>query len=292
MKHALNHVGCVLAILVLTGQVIAAPVTVMVLPIGGTADPALRASLSRSVEKVAQTGGGHVKSGATTFSETAAAVGCDPADPPCAERVRTTLAVDELVYGTAMATEDGQVTIEIHKQVKGKDPEVVTTTIAPTDPPDRIEPMVTPMFGSTAPPPVTCPDNAVPNVDGTCPTPPPPPPPPRQSRTNRNLAIASAVGAGVMLIAGLGMWKSKSNLQGQINDHPIDTLSDFQQLQSLEDRASSRAWFGNLLIAGSLGLGYLTYYFWNKDRRAQSEGVMVTPAPAPGGAAVVLTITR
>ncbi len=285
-----KFVVTLIALVAMTAQAVAGPVSVIVLPIGGNADPALRASLSHSVENAAKAGGGNVNSGATTFTETAAAVGCDPAAPACAERVRTTLAVDELVYGTATLRDDGQIDVVIHRKVAGKDPEDVTTTLAPTDPPDRVESAVTPLFGGTAPPPPTCPDNAVPNPDGSCPA--APPPPPTVSNTNRAIAIGATIGAGVFVIGGIGAWQSERNLQGQIDNHPTDTLADFQDLASLEDRASSRAWIGNALIVVGAGLGYVAYRFWKKDRaerQAAREQLMVTPVATPGGAAVVLT---
>jgi len=56
------------------------------------------------VQKLARKTAGNVANGDTTFAETAAAVGCDPAAADCAETVRTTLGVDELVWGTATWT--------------------------------------------------------------------------------------------------------------------------------------------------------------------------------------------
>lgn len=288
-----------IAILALTGTVVAAPLKVIVLPTDGDADPALRTGITSSLEKVRKTDDGEVKIGGTTFAETAAAAGCDPAKPACAETVRTTLGVDELVYATA-TNKDGQVVVVVHKKVKGTDPEEVTATIAPTDPADKVEPVVAPLIGKpgSAPPPITCPDNAVPGSDGKCPEK-QLPIPPKQPRPYRNYAIVAWVGAGVALLAGLGMWSSASKLQDDIDATPDPTtLDQFNALKDTEDRASSRAWTGNFLVVAGLGLGYLGFHFYRKDRRMLRDSAAVpppttvAPAPVPGGAMIVLRFSR
>ena len=70
--------------------------------------------------------------GDTTFNETAAAVGCSPDAPECAEQVRTTLAVDELVYGTA-DTADGSTTIVVKRVSAGNPPTSQISVINETD---------------------------------------------------------------------------------------------------------------------------------------------------------------
>src|SRR5258706_13023263 len=58
---------------------------VIVLTLDGDADPALRTRLQQSVVKAARANGDGVTIGNTTFAETAAAAGCDPATPACAD---------------------------------------------------------------------------------------------------------------------------------------------------------------------------------------------------------------
>jgi hypothetical protein len=283
--------ACLLVLTMMTAQVAAAPVTVMVLPIDGDADPALRTALTASVEKVAKAGLGDitVKAGTTTFADTAAAVGCDPATPECAESVRTTLSVDELVYGTA-TLKDGKVEVVIRKKVKDKPPEDVTTTLELTDPADNVEATLSPMFGVQ--PVVTCPDNAVPGPDGKCPEAvlPPPPPPPKRARTDRALGIAALIGSGVLLVGGLSLWNEKSKKQDSIDEAPTNTLADFQRLEALEDDAGKDALYGNLMILGAIGAGVAGYYLFRRDRRAQRDAVMVTPTVTPTSAGVMITI--
>src|SRR5204863_4779756 len=93
---------------------------VLVLPLDGTASQAQRDALNAAVVKLAKDKlvGDDVTVGETTFNETAAAVGCDPALASCADQVRSTLAVDELVYGTA-TTENGTTTVTLNRVVAG-----------------------------------------------------------------------------------------------------------------------------------------------------------------------------
>jgi uncharacterized protein HemX len=141
---------------------------------------------------------------------------------------------------------------------------------------------------------VTCADNAAPGPDGRCPEKPvvvapatkPPP------RTDRAVGIAALIGSGVALIAGLSLWNEKSKKQDQINNAPTDDADDFANLVLLEDQAGKNALYGNLLVLGAIGLGYVGYYFLKRDRKAQQRDVMVAPVPVPGGAGVMIRIER
>src|SRR6185369_2617758 len=94
-------VALVTAIALVT-SVVAGPRKVLVLPLDGNAAAAQKSQLNDSVAKMAKAKiDGDVTVGDTTFQETAAAVGCDPNAPQCADTVLSTLTVDELVYGTA-----------------------------------------------------------------------------------------------------------------------------------------------------------------------------------------------
>ncbi len=286
-----------LVILAFTLQAIAQPAppaattrTVIVLPIDGDADEALRKGLTAAIEKAAKAdASAQVKQGGTTFGETAAAVGCDPATPPCAETVRTTLGMDEVIYGTA-TNADGKVKVVVRKKVKDKDPEEVTTTIEATDTPDKIEPAIRPLVGgAVATPVVTCPDNATPGPDGKCPE--VPVKPKKPVNTTRVLTIAGMIGGGVLVIGGLGMWSSANSLQGEIDDAPTPMDSgDFSSLKDKEDKASSRAWTGNLLVVGGLALAGYSFYRFRKT--GKTSDTVVAPTPVPGGAGVMIRIVR
>ena len=214
MKRARVPVALVV-VLALAAQAIAGPNKVLVLPIDGDADPAIRTKLTASVQKLARIIDGQVRPGGTSFAETAAAVGCDPLTPECAENVRTTLGVDELVYGTANV-QQGQVTVVVRRKVKDAPPREVTTTLAIADSPERLEPVLFPLFSGTGPiEPVKTPtdgklpDAKLPDVqlpDGKRPdgSEPLPAPKPRATR-ERNLGIAATAGGGVLVLAGLAL---------------------------------------------------------------------------------------
>ncbi len=199
-----RFLACVLVVALLSAQVAAQPapapavvpppsLTVMVLPIDGDADPALRTSLTALVEKAVQELG-TVKAGTTTLAETAAAVGCDPATPECAESVRTTLAVDVLVYGST-TTKDGQVELVIRKKEKDKPPVEVRTNVPATGaPPAELDPVA--MRTLTGKEPLTCGPDTTPMPDGSCGV---KAPVRKKARTERAVVTSSFIGAGVSI---------------------------------------------------------------------------------------------
>ena len=91
-----------------------------------------------------------------------------------------------------------------------------------------------------------------------------------------------------MLALGLALWAQAGNLQDDIDSANANSSGDFEDLQALEDKASSRAWAGNILVVAGLAVaGYGGYRLWKSTR---SKSVTVTPAPVEGGATVTLTI--
>jgi hypothetical protein len=277
----------------MTAQAAAGPRKVLVLPIDGNADPAIRAKLTASIQKLARVIDGQVQPGDATFADTAAAVGCDPATPACAETVRTTLGVDEVVYGTATA-QGTQVTVVVKRKVKDRSPKEQSATFAQTAP-SKAEPALLPLFTGTVeddpetavePDPVTPPQ---PEPEPVVDTPPPPPPPVRAPRSRKwALGIGSIVGGSALLLTGLALWSSASGTQDEIDRSPTNTLQELRALKQLEDQAASRALVGNLCVLAGLGLGVLGGYLLYQDRKERR--VTITPAPIPGGAAVFVEI--
>jgi hypothetical protein len=295
---------------------------VIVLPIDGNADAATRTKLSQSVQRLARVIEGEVSPGNTTLTETAAAVGCDPEKPACIEQVRTTLGYDEIIYGTA-TKKDSDITVVVHRSAKSKEPRSVTATFGAKDPPEKVEPTLLPLFSAptaatTTPPPPPPPPTEDKDKDkdkqpettdqSTTQT---------QSQTattttaqadtgtqvtgtqdlttqpegknhlRRNLALTAAGGGALMVLIGLGLWSSASSLQGDIDNHPTDSVEDLQDLVALEDKAQKRAIYGDIIVLGGLALGgYGGWILW-KDHKAQH--MSVTPTPTDGGAAVTFT---
>jgi len=287
MKRAI----AVLCLLVLELPVLAGPRRVLVLPLDGNADVATRQKLTASVQRLARVIDGTVQPGDTTFAETAAAVGCDPAVPSCADDVRKTLNVDELVYGTA-TVESGKITIVVRRKAKGAEPREIRTTIATSDSPARVEPALLPLFSAsvttttvTEPvePPVE-PPVTQPPIEQTAPA----QDQPRTPMSNdKKFGIAAVAGGGLLFVFGLASWGSASSVNDQIDKHDTDSFEDFQELQELESRAKTRAWAGNILVVAGLALGgYGGYLLW-RDHKAK---LTVAPTPVEGGGAA-LTFT-
>ncbi len=267
------------AILVaLAAAAVAGPKRVLVLPLDGNADPATRAKVNTSVQKLAKSAATDavVTVGDATFDETAAAVGCDAATAKCAISVRTTLGVDELVYGTVTNDPSGQTTVVIRRSsVTSNPPTEGTQTIPADEPPESAEAKLAPLLGVT----VTAPE--------VIPTPLPalPPPPPRDN-TRRDVGIACASGGGVFFIIGLALWASASSKQDEIDHAPTQTVSQLRALQELEDKAQTVAIVGDLMVIGGLALGGFGGWMLYKDH--QERSVVVTPTVTPTGPAVML----
>lgn len=251
---------------------------VIVLPVDGNATPALRGSVSETIKRLAHSLDATVSDGDTTFAETAAAVGCaDSSTPACANQVLATLAVDEIVYATATTT-NGTTRITVRRVTKSAPPREASTT----DPPDRIETALGPLFDvkpTSTPPPTTPPPTTSLDAPVTAPL------GPEGDRDDRTIGIATAAGGGVLLVIGLTVWLSESGLQTEIDHHSTNSPADFADLVDLEGRASTRATWGNILVIAGLAAGGVGgYYLW-RDHEAH---VVVAPQPLDHGAAVSL----
>lgn len=268
----------------LLASAVAGPRKVLVLPLDGNAPPEQKSQLDDSVAKLVKAKlDGDVTIGDTTFTETAAAVGCDPEAPECAETVRTTLSVDELVYGSA-TTENGSTTVTVRRARADAPIAEQTSVILETDRGDKVEPALEPVFadapavgaGSAAGPDVGSADAGVVRKNFF-------------DTRERKLGFAFAAGGAIALILGLSYWSSKSDLQEDIDDHPTRTLEDLQELAALEDRAGKKALWGNLLVAAGLGLGGAAAYYFYTDH--ENRTATIAPAPVEAGTGMTLVLT-
>jgi hypothetical protein len=268
------------AVIAMTAPALADERKVLVLPLDGDASVEIRTKLTASVQRLARVLDGDVQVGGQGFADTAAVVGCDPSQAACAEEVRVALGVDELVYGTASGEPTGVAIVVAVTRTNGTEPREVVATLASTDSPEKVEPSLLPLFNNgpiEAPPPIE----------------PPPPietPPPERSapvdHRKRNVAIACIAGGSALFVIGLLSWSAASDLQDQIDDFQPMTVAQFETLKELEDRATSRAWIGNLLVLGGLALGGYGGYALYKDRQGRSA--TVAPVVTSDGAAVRL----
>ena len=265
--------------LALASSASAGPRRVLVLPLDGNADGATRSRLNATVQKLERSSapGANVTVADATFDETAAAVGCDPVAPQCAVSVRTTLGVDELVYGTVSTDPAGQTTIVIRRSsVTSNPPRENTATLAAGDPPDRAEQALSPLFGVAV------------ATQVKEPTPPPVVPAgPPEDHTRRNLGIVCATGGGVVFVIGLALWASESSKQDQIDSAPTKTVADLKRLQDLEDSAQTYALVGDVLVLAGLAVGGYGGWVLYKDHKEHHQ-VIVTPAVTPAGPAVTI----
>lgn len=279
----IRRLVAVLLVLGLVSPVAAAPRKILVLPLDGTAPADTRTKLSASFQRMARVLDGEVQPGNTSLVDTATAIGCDPEQPACVENVRATLGVDELVYGTA-DERDGVITVVATRYRKGKPARRLTVTQAASEPPNAIEPQLLPVFGNDPLP-------TDPTTTTTTTTEEPVPAPQPEggpSKRERNIWIGVTAGGGVLLALGLALWAQAKSLQDDIDSAPTNTAADFDRLADLEDRASSRAWTGNVfVVAGFAVAGYGGYRLW---KYFKTRNVTVTPVPTEGGAAVTLTI--
>ena len=305
----------ILVCLALAPSALAGPAKVLVLPLDGDADPDVRAKYSATVQRLARALGGKVTPGDVTFIDTATAIGCDPKAPKCAEDVRATLGVDELIYGT-VTRQSGKLVLVVHRVAKGKPRRDATATLETTDPPERAEPELAPLFRATAGTttgagtgtdgtPITGepgagdpnagspdgPGTGLPEGPGTgAPVTPADKPPSTPMSRNKVLGYAAIGGGATLVLISFALWSSASGLEDDIASYPVTDYDDFTALRGLEDKAQTRAWTGNAmflvgLAAGGLG-GWILYREHRRERKAQQT--IVAPAPVPGGAALLL----
>lgn len=283
MRPPRSSLLALLCLLALTASAVAEPGKVLVLPLDGDADPEIRAKYSASVQRLARTLDGKVTPGDATFSDTATAIGCDPKAPACAEDVRATLGVEQLVYGS-VTKEGGKLVLVVRRVAKGKQRREVTTTLETSDSPTRAEPALLPLFQEPTgeqpaeevqPPPS---EEQPPETPAETPRPP--------VRRQKVLGYTAIAGGGALLLISFALWSSASGLEDDIAAYSVNDRDDFEALRDLEDKASTRAWAGNGLFLAGLAVGGLGGWLLYRDHKAQQT--VVAPAPVPGGAALML----
>ncbi|MEO6776412.1 MAG: hypothetical protein ABI467_25940 [Kofleriaceae bacterium] len=274
---------------------------VVVLPIDGDADPALRQQLTAIVVALVKSEGDDVVTADTSFAESASALGCDPHAPACVEQVRAGLDVDEIVFGSAFSGGD-QTTAVISKVETHQPRQDQTVSIGAHQSAASAEATLRPMFAGATPRPVaetasgseSVPASAsasgsgsgsgsisaVTTSDASL--------APHEtwfSTRDRKLGFGLAAGGGLVFCIGLALWASESGLQGQIDASPANTSAQISSLRDLEDRASTKAWEGNVLVVAGLAAAGVGTYYLLRDREVHAT---VAPVDHGGGAAVVL----
>ncbi len=330
---------------------------VLVTKSDGNADGATRTRIDGEIVTLAKNLGGNVEAGDISYSDAAAAVGCNPVENACKDEVLATLGVDELVI-TKVDKAGGQLKVTVRRVAKSGMPKEATSTVPPTGGDDKLAADIGPLFGvsapkpaattTTAPPPPPPTTTTAPPPRTTAPPPPvtttapppsstttaPPPattetgvgmtgegvtsrppattgnPPPRtgqlddnvtaapngqitgpsEATSHRKMEIEGMVGGGALMVISFVLWAEANAIQGDINNAPVGTPTDFKNLKDLEDRGDTYATFGNIFFIGGLAVtGVSTYFFIRDGHRSSSSQARITPAVFDHGAGVALT---
>jgi hypothetical protein len=257
----------------------AAPRKVLVLPIDGSVEPGVRARLNANVQKLANNIDGKVTIGDTTFDETAAALGCVAETQECAESVRATLGVDELVFGRATTT--GAQTTLVVRRVRSKTAwregqATFSIDAAPEKSDNTVDTELSPLFDVEPPPPMI----EAPPIEET---PPPAATVDEPSRPGRTRGILLATGGGVATILGIVLWANVSSTQDEIDAATPEDEGDFRALEEKEDKAQRNAIIGDVLVVA--GVAVAAWGAWTIYKSSESS-VTVTPTATPTSAGV------
>lgn len=263
---------------------------VMVLPVEGTAPTGLGA-LANDVGTALATGAkvtsSSVARATASFEDTAVIVGCEAAEPDCADAVAAALNVDQLLLATITAT-GFEASIEITAITREAEPVTETYPVRKASRAADLaliqaavprmleegEARRTKALEPVDPDPLPPPD----------PDPVPAPRPPAEGAPSR-LPLAVTIGGGVVLVAGVISWALASGLQGDIDDAPTSTPEEVDALVALEDRAALRATLGNVLVIAGAVVAVAGGTWWWLDHRSHAR---VTVSQLPGGAGVAI----
>jgi hypothetical protein len=270
--------------LVLAATVTAGNRKVLVLPVDGNAPAAQRTAINDSVVSLAKSGvDGDVTAGDTTFNETAAAVGCTPDQATCADTVMSTLSVDELVWGTAQ-TENGSTTVTVHRAAKGEPARQQIAVVEENAGGDAVTSGMQPLFEREA---------AGSGSDmgsgaglGSAER---PRPKSFFDTKERKIAVGAGAASVVFLIIGFSQWSAQGGLQDQIDMSDPRTVQDFTDLNELEDRAASKALWGNICVGLGIAAGAVSAYYFYTDHKKRNETV-IAPVPTEDGAGVKMVL--
>lgn len=290
----------------------AGPRQILVLRAEGTADAASRTNVDTHVLRLAKHLDGKVDAGDITFTDAAAAAGCNARDAACRDEILMTFAVDEIVTSTVTVGTNGQLSVTVRRVSKGNAPRVAQSTFTGGKAPEqKLEADLGPLFGmtaTTAPPPTPIAPAVTEKQPVSEPTPAPlgepapvdaqpqpiaQPQPlpvmPEGAPRRRKEMIGMGIGGGMMLL-GVVFWAAASSKQDEIDAAPTDTPADFMNLQQLEKDADGLAGGGNLFFVGGLVVTAVSgYLYWRKGRDARSRTAQIAPAVYPHGGGVVLT---
>ncbi len=227
----------------------------------------------------------------TSLEDTMAIVGCSERSASCLTRVAEALEVDYIVFGSAapgdtadtfaitlvVARRDGAAAPVEHSfsvqsaevttaesAFAGSAPAGFLRASAPTSPGESPAPAAGPSAGDRS---YTF------DLD----------------RVERTSWIVTGTG-GALFGAGVVFWLLASSSQGDVNNHPLDSVADFDRLVELEDRTRNRATIGNALVVTGAVTAVVGAVLAVRQGLVRERPASITVTPMVTGTSVALTL--
>lgn len=282
---------------------------ILVLKSEGRADSAVRTKVDSAIIKLAKTTDAQVSPGDITMTDAAAAVGCAPDTTACKEEILNMLAVDELVYAN-LTPKPGGTEVVAYRVARGGVSKDARSMILKGEPAEKLDGLAPLFFATTTAtlPPATSTEPLPPTTAEPPPTVAPPVLPERgaepapigsayptpidivETPSRSPLPLIGTITGGAFVLIGFMCWGKAGSLQGEIDDAPANTTSDFDAIKELERQADSYAGAGNFLFLTGAVLGGVSAYFLIKNRKKRaSMTAQVGPALFEHGAGIAIT---